>query len=108
MDFFLSKPFELQPVYDKWTDAPLFNGKANQLDAWLIAMEKGCTSRRVPRDLWCEVAQHYMGSRATRRFSEVNKVFCHSYGGEYKWKWNNFRLAMEGITCKVPSSPRRL
>ncbi|PSR76797.1 hypothetical protein PHLCEN_2v8178 [Hermanssonia centrifuga] len=104
MSFFSSKPFDLQLVYDKWTDAPMFNGKAKQLDAWLTAMEKGCTNHRVPRHLWCEVAQHYMGSRATRRFSEVKKVFCHSYGGEYKWKWNNFRLAMEGITWNTPAS----
>ncbi|KIP06780.1 hypothetical protein PHLGIDRAFT_118719 [Phlebiopsis gigantea 11061_1 CR5-6] len=92
------KPFDLQPVYTSWTDAPRFNGKEKKdftVASWLAKIEEGCKLHRVPKALWPEVAQHYMGEKATRRFKKVAEVMTQMHGNSYIWSWKRFRTAME-------------
>ncbi|EPQ55657.1 hypothetical protein GLOTRDRAFT_40740 [Gloeophyllum trabeum ATCC 11539] len=95
LDVFKIKPFDLEPVYASWPDAPTFNGgKGQSVDAWLDQIKDGCTARKVPEEYWYEVAQHYMGPHARARLDAFKRVLYQMNGGGYRWTWKQFRAAM--------------
>ena len=104
--FQLFRAYDLQPVYDAWTDAPTFDGQKPSakkgrlgVDAWLDAIQEGCIARKVPKTLWHDVAQHYMGQYASARLLEVQKVLIQLHGGRFSWNWERFRTAMHTLRC---------
>lgn len=102
-----TKPYDLEALYEAWKDAPVFDGKSPKpekgrfdIDTWLDKIEEGCSSRKVPKDLWHKVAQHYLGKNACSRFLEVEKVLTNLHGGRFTWTWKTFRKALASIRCK--------
>lgn len=102
LDAFKIKPFDFDAVYASWPDAPRFQGKPKKdmpVDEWLAAIKAGCIERKVPKEHWHRVAQHYMGDKAIARFDEVKKVMQTVHGGTYRWNWKNFKVAMRNMGC---------
>lgn len=100
----IKSEFDLEPVYASWKDAPKFNGnekKDGTVRSWLDAIESGCKERKVPKAKWPELAQHYMGKKATARFYEVKKVMVHMHGVKYVWTWSKFTTAMTNMNCEI-------
>ena len=113
--FQLFRAYDLQPVYDGWTDAPTFDGQKPSakkgrlgVDAWLDAIQEGCIARKVPKTLWHDVAQHYMGQYASARLLEVQKVLIQLHGGRFSWNWERFRTAMEESKKEVQGAEETL
>ena len=103
LDAFKIKPFELEPIFAEWHDAPhyLCNPKKDlPVDDWLKQIKAGCVERKIPRDYWHKVGQHYLGGKAQARFEEVRAVMKNMTGGKYHWTWKNFKVAMRGISCE--------
>ncbi|KAI0075236.1 hypothetical protein K474DRAFT_1709206 [Panus rudis PR-1116 ss-1] len=100
LDAFKIKPFDLDPIFDTWKDAPLFQGNPKKdlpVDEWLDRIKQGCIERKVPRDYWHKVAYHYLGKNAKSRMDEVKRVMKNMHGGKYKWNWKAFKVAMRNM-----------
>ncbi|KAF5383903.1 hypothetical protein D9757_007362 [Collybiopsis confluens] len=116
LDAFKIKPFDLEPVYESWKDAPMFYGhdsvtKGSKLDSrdlpvdeWLTKIKDGCIERSVPREYWHKVAQHYMGEKAKARLDELKVVMAKVHGGNYRWNWEKFKIAMRNMGWSVDVS----
>ena len=67
---FKLKPFDLEPIYAKWENGPIFLGNSKKdlpVDEWLERIREGCIERGVPEEYWYKVAQHFMGPKARSR-----------------------------------------
>ncbi|KIK57509.1 hypothetical protein GYMLUDRAFT_75472 [Collybiopsis luxurians FD-317 M1] len=114
LDAFKLKPFDLEPVYASWNDAPIFHGndgtknskgpKDLPVDEWLAKIKEGCIERSVPREYWHKVAQHYMGEKAKARLGELKAVMAKVHGGNYRWNWEKFKIAMRNMGWTVDAS----
>lgn len=105
LDAFKIKPYDFDALFAAWPDAPRFEGKPKKdmlVDEWLAAIKAGCLERKVPKEQWHRVAQHYMGDKARARFEEVKKVMQTVHGGAYRWNWKNFKVAMRNMGCTFP------
>ncbi len=72
LDAFKIQPFNLEPVYASWQDAPPFVGNPKKdlpVDEWLKKIKDGCKARNVPKEYWHKVAQHYMAEQAKARWA---------------------------------------
>ncbi|KAH7919462.1 hypothetical protein BV22DRAFT_1051032 [Leucogyrophana mollusca] len=104
LDAFKIKEFDLQPVYDSWTNPPMFIGdpkKDMPVDEWLGQIKAGCVERKVPEEYWHKVAQHYMGDKAKARLEELKKIMAKVNGGKYRWSWKKFKIAMDNLGWDV-------
>ncbi|KZT67888.1 hypothetical protein DAEQUDRAFT_751533 [Daedalea quercina L-15889] len=121
LDAFKIKPFDLDPVFASWLDAPRFLGNPKKdppVNDWLAQIKAGCIERKVPKDYWHKVGQHYLGEKARKRLDEVKLVMKNMHGGKYKWNWKSFKTAMRNMgwdieperteTIKVKSRPSGL
>lgn len=114
LDAFKLKPYDLEPIYASWKDAPMFygnlpndNGKTSKnalkdipVDEWLKKIKEGCIERNVPKEYWHKVAQHYMGEKAKGRLEELKAVMAKVHGGNYRWNWEKFKIAMRNMGCE--------
>lgn len=110
LDAFKIKPFDLEPVFASWPDGPRFLGnpkKDPSVDDWLAQIKAGCLERRVPKDYWHKVGQHYLGEKARKRLDEVKLVMKNMHGGKYKWNWKSFKIAMRNMGCTLYSRSTR-
>ena len=102
VDAFKIKPFDLEPIYDTWPSAPVFQGNPSRdmpVADWLQQIKAGCKARSVPKEYWHRVAQHYLGPTARARFDELKAVMKNMHGGKYRWTWKNFKIAMRNMGC---------
>ncbi|OSD03854.1 hypothetical protein PYCCODRAFT_1365242 [Trametes coccinea BRFM310] len=100
LNAFKIKPFDLEPVFAEWQNPPRFIGNPKKdppVNDWLKQIKAGCIERKVPREYWHKVAQHYMGGKAKARFDEVKLVMKNMHGGKYRWTWKNFKVAMRNM-----------
>lgn len=70
LDAFKLKPFDLDPIYASWPNAPRFIGNPKKdppVDDWLQQIKEGCSERNVPKEYWHKVGQYYMGDKAKAR-----------------------------------------
>ncbi|KAJ3969174.1 hypothetical protein EV361DRAFT_1035214 [Lentinula raphanica] len=116
LDAFKLKPYDLEPVYASWPDAPVFYGslpndgkhpknvKDMPVDEWLKKIKEGCVERNVPKEYWHKVAQHYMGEKAKGRLDELKAVMAKVHGGNYRWNWEKFKIAMRNMGWNVDTS----
>lgn len=110
LDAFKLKPFDLEPIYASWKDAPVFYGENSKntknprkdlpVDEWLEKIKEGCTERNVPKEYWHKVAQRYMGEKAKARLNELKAVMAKVHGGNYRWNWDKFKIAMRNMGCE--------
>lgn len=78
LDAFKIKPFDLKPIYEEWTDGPIFSGNTKKdlpVDEWLDQIKAGCIERGVPEEYWYKVAQHFMGPKAKARWVALCSSF---------------------------------
>ncbi|KZT05065.1 uncharacterized protein LAESUDRAFT_702632 [Laetiporus sulphureus 93-53] len=97
LDAFKIQPFDLQPVFASWKDAPRFLGKPKRdppVDEWLAQIKAGCVERKVPKEYWHKVGQHYLGDKAQARLEGVKLVMQNMHGGRFRWNWKSFKTAM--------------
>ncbi|EAU87718.2 hypothetical protein CC1G_08754 [Coprinopsis cinerea okayama7 len=100
LDAFKIKPFDLEPVLAEWTDGPVFKGNPKKdppVEEWLEKIKEGCTERKIPEEYWYKVGQHFMGRKAKARFDEVKQVVAKVNGGNYRWTWKKFKVAMTNM-----------
>ncbi|KAI8992766.1 hypothetical protein BD414DRAFT_513873 [Trametes punicea] len=100
LNAFKIKPFDLEPIYAEWSNPPRFTGNRKKdppVDEWLKQIKAGCIERKVPREYWHKVAQHYMTDKAKARFDELKLVMKNMHGGKYRWHWKNFKVAMRNM-----------
>ncbi|TFK47106.1 hypothetical protein OE88DRAFT_1637159 [Heliocybe sulcata] len=100
LDIFKVKPFDIAPVLAGWEDGPHFSGKPKKdppVAQWLDLIKAGCVQRQVPQEYWHEVAQHFMGKKARKRFEAVTKVLYEMNGENYRWTWKKFKLLMANV-----------
>ncbi|KAH9856159.1 hypothetical protein C2E23DRAFT_722363 [Lenzites betulinus] len=93
-------PFDLEPIYAEWKNPPRFSGNSKKdlpVDDWLQEIKAGCIERKVPREYWHKVAQHYLADKAKVRFDELKLVMKNMHGGKYRWTWKNFKIAMRNM-----------
>lgn len=67
---FKIKPFDLEPVYESWANGQRFLGNPKKdppVDDWLSKIKEGCVERKVPKEYWHRVGQHFMGDKAKAR-----------------------------------------
>ncbi|OSX56961.1 hypothetical protein POSPLADRAFT_1050364 [Postia placenta MAD-698-R-SB12] len=104
---FKIKPFDLEPTFASWPDAPRFIGNAKKdplVSDWLAQIKAGCIERKIPRDYWHKVGQHYLGPKAKARLDNVKLVMKNMHGGKYKWNWKTFKTAMRNMGWDIDSS----
>lgn len=104
VEAFKIKPFDLEPIYDSWPSAPIFHGNPSKdmpVDDWLQQIKDGCSARRVPKEYWHKVAQHYLGPVARARFDELKAVMRTLHGGRYSWNWKRFKVAMRNMGWEI-------
>ncbi|KAF8213625.1 hypothetical protein K438DRAFT_1804339 [Mycena galopus ATCC 62051] len=110
----LTLPFDLEPVYAAWTPCSRFLGdpkKDQPVDDWLEEIKTGCVKQNVPKEYWHTCGQHFMGDQAKARLAELKKVMAQIHGGNYRWNWKKFKVAMRNMSChkteavKVPAGP---
>lgn len=100
-DALKAKPYDLEPVYVSWPDAPVFKGTGNDDPAvWLEEIKAGCKERKVPKEYWHRVARHYMGSKPRERLDELGKVMAQMTGNRAQWDWKKFKIAVQNLGCK--------
>ncbi|KAJ7356806.1 hypothetical protein DFH08DRAFT_850138 [Mycena albidolilacea] len=107
LEAFKIKPFDLEPVYADWTPAPRFLGdpkKDPPVDNWLEEIKNGCTKQNVPKEYWHTCAQHFMGDQAKARLTELKKVMAQVHGGQYRWNWKKFKVAMRNMSWDIDTS----
>ncbi|KAH9925662.1 uncharacterized protein BXZ73DRAFT_91085 [Epithele typhae] len=100
LNAFKIKTVDLEPVFAEWKDAPHFIGNPKKdlpVDDWLKQIKAGCAERKIARDYWHKVAQHYLDGKAKSRFEEVKLVMKNMHGGKYHWTWKNFKVAMRHL-----------
>ncbi|KAL6307347.1 hypothetical protein BKA93DRAFT_727632 [Sparassis latifolia] len=100
LDAFRIQPFDLEPVLASWADPPRFLGKPKKdlpVNDWLAQIKAGCIVRKVPKECWQRVGEHFLGDKAKARFEEVKLVMQNMHGGKYKWNWKNFKVAMRNM-----------
>jgi len=106
LDAFKLKPFDLEPVFTSWPDAPRFLGKPKKdlpVDQWLEKIKEGCIERKVPKEVWHKVGQHFMGDGAKARLDELKAVMSKVHGESYRWNWKKFKLAMMNMGWNISS-----
>jgi hypothetical protein len=102
LEAFKLKPFDLEPIYASWPDSPRFVGNPKQdpkVDDWLKQIKSGCMERKVPKEYWHKVAQHFMSEKARARLTELKLVMGKVHGGHYRWNWKKFKVAMRNMGC---------
>jgi len=122
LDAFKIKPFDLEPVLEKWKDGPIFKGNPKKdppVEQWLEQIKAGCIERGIPEECWHKAAQHFMGPKAKARYvgslscsccafidkthfcslDEVKAVVTKVNGGQYRWTWKKFKIAMLNMGC---------
>jgi hypothetical protein len=102
LSVFKIKPFDLEALYASWPNAPRFLGNPKKdppLDKWLDDIQAGCIQRKVPQEYWHKVAQHYMGDKAKARLEELKTVIARVQGGNYRWNWKKYKIAMRNMSC---------
>ncbi|CAK5264647.1 unnamed protein product [Mycena citricolor] len=107
LDAFKIKPFDLEPVYAAWTPGPTFTGdpkKDAPVDDWLQQVKEGCISHGVPQEYWHTCGQHFMGDKARARLTELKKVMAQVHGGQYRWNWKKFKVAMRNMSWDIDTS----
>ncbi|KAE9399364.1 hypothetical protein BT96DRAFT_965647 [Gymnopus androsaceus JB14] len=114
LDAFKLKPLDLEPIYASWKDAPMFYGESSKntkntkkdlpVDEWLEKIKEGCVERNVPKEYWHKVAQRYMGEKARARLNELKAVMAKVHGGNYRWNWEKFKIAMRNMGWNVEAS----
>lgn len=107
LDAFKIQPFDLEPTFASWSDAPVFLGNPKKdppVEDWLAQIKAGCIERKVPRDYWHKVGQHYLGPKARARLDEVKMVMKNMHGGKYKWNWKSFKVAMRNMGWDIDAS----
>ncbi|KAI0725541.1 hypothetical protein C8Q72DRAFT_587903 [Fomitopsis betulina] len=109
LNAFKIKPFDLEPIFASWSDAPLFLGNPKKdppVNDWLDQIKAGCIERRVPKDYWHKVGQHYLGAKARKRLDEVKLVMKNMHGGKYKWNWKSFKIAMRNMGWDIDTEKK--
>ncbi|KZT25097.1 hypothetical protein NEOLEDRAFT_1134333 [Neolentinus lepideus HHB14362 ss-1] len=109
LDMFKIKPFDVQPVLATWKDGPKFSGNRKKdppVALWLDQVRTGCVQRQVPEEYWHEVAEHFMGKKAKRRFTAVKKVLYEMNGQNYRWTWKKFKLLMSNVGWDIDPKAR--
>jgi hypothetical protein len=111
LDAFKSKEFDLQPIFDSWKNPPRFLGNPKKdppVDTWLGQVKEGCLERKIPKDYWHKVGQRFLGDKARKRLDELQDVLRNLHGGNYKWDWKRFKIAMRNMGCTLFLSFRPL
>ncbi|KAA1466821.1 hypothetical protein DENSPDRAFT_856388 [Dentipellis sp. KUC8613] len=104
LDAFRLKEYDLEPVLTSWKDAPRFTGNPKKdlpVDDWLDQIKAGCVERKVPKEYWHKVGQHYLGKDARARFDELKAVLKNMHGGRYNWDWKKFKVAMRNMGWNI-------
>ena len=100
-DAFKVKPYDLEPVFVSWPDAPVFQGNAKDDPAlWIKQIRAGCKERKVPKEYWHLVGMHYLGKKPKQRMDELGKVMMEMTGNKHCWDWRKFKIAMHNLGCK--------
>ena len=105
LDAFKLKEFDLEPVLKSWKNPPRFLGnpkKDPSVDTWLDQVKEGCVERKIPKDYWHKVGQHFLGDKAKKRMEELKEVLRNLHGGNYRWDWKKFKTAMRNMGCASP------
>lgn len=94
------KPYDFEPVYVSWPDAPRYNGDSKEDPAvWLEAIKAGCKERKVPKDYWHRVGMHYMGRRPRERLDQLGTVMQQMTNQKNVWNWKKFKIAVQNLGC---------
>ncbi|KAL4266503.1 hypothetical protein AB1N83_004252 [Pleurotus pulmonarius] len=107
LDAFKIKPFDLEPVFASWVDGPRFTGNPKKdppVDEWLNQIKEGCVQRKVPQEYWHKVGRHFMEPKARARMDELKKVMAKVHGGNYRWNWKKFKIAMRNMGWDIDAS----
>ncbi|KAK0505324.1 hypothetical protein EDD18DRAFT_332851 [Armillaria luteobubalina] len=106
LDAFKLKSYDLEPVYAAWKNAPTFfgDGRDESIDDWLKKVKDGCQERNVPKEYWHKVAQNYMGEKAKARLDELKVVMRKVHGGNYRWNWQKFKIAMRNLEWHIDAA----
>ncbi len=105
LDAFKLKEFDLQPVLDSWKNPPRFLGNPKKdppVDTWLDQVKEGCLERKIPKECWHKVGQRFLGDKARKRLEELKEVLRNLHGGNYRWDWKKFKVAMRNMGCASP------
>lgn len=106
LDAFKLKSYDLEPVYAAWQNPPTFfgDGRDESIDDWLKKVKDGCQERSVPKEYWHKVAQKYMGEKAKARLDELKVVMRKVHGGNYRWNWEKFKIAMRNLEWHIDAA----
>ncbi|KAK0462484.1 uncharacterized protein EV420DRAFT_1190473 [Desarmillaria tabescens] len=106
LDAFKLKSYDLEPVYAAWENPPLFSGdgRDESVDDWLKKVKDGCQEKNVPKEYWHKVAQKYMGEKAKARLEELKVVMRKVHGGNYRWNWQKFKIAMRNLEWHIDAT----
>ncbi|KAH9990861.1 hypothetical protein BJV77DRAFT_570976 [Russula vinacea] len=100
LDAFKVKEFDLDPVLDSWKNPPRFLGNPKKdppVDTWLDQVKEGCLERKIPKEYWYKVGQRFLGDKAKKRLEELKEVLRNLHGGNYRWDWKRFKIAMRNM-----------
>ncbi|KAH9001913.1 hypothetical protein EDB86DRAFT_2801287 [Lactarius hatsudake] len=100
LDAFKLKEFDLEPVLSSWKNPPRFLGNPKKdppVDTWLEQVKQGCQERKIPKEYWHKVGQRFLGDKARKRLDELKEVLRNLHGGNYKWDWKRFKIAMKNM-----------
>jgi len=109
LNAFKLKPFDLEPIFAKWNDGPLFLGNSKKdlpVDEWLEKIREGCIERGVPEEYWYKVAQHFMGPKARSRLDQLKQVIVKVHGGKYRWTWKKFKVAVQNMGWAIDNDAK--
>jgi len=109
LNAFKLKPFDLEPIFAKWTDGPIFLGNSKKdppVDEWLEKIREGCIERGVPEEYWYKVAQHFMGPKARSRLDQLKQVIVKVHGGKYRWTWKKFKVAVQNMGWSIDNDAK--
>ncbi|KAK0213330.1 hypothetical protein DFS33DRAFT_1394665 [Desarmillaria ectypa] len=106
LDAFKLRSYDLEPVYAAWENPPMFygDGRNESVDDWLKKVKDGCQERNVPKEYWHKVAQKYMGEKAKARLDELKVVMHKVHGGNYRWNWQKFKIAMRNLEWHIDAT----
>ena len=108
LDAFKLKEFDLEPVLESWKNPPRFLGNPKKdppVDTWLDQVKEGCLERKIPKEYWYKVGQRFLGDKARKRLDELKEVLRNLHGGNYRWDWKKFKIAMRNMGCTSPLLP---
>ncbi|KAH9964876.1 hypothetical protein BC827DRAFT_1321941 [Russula dissimulans] len=100
LDAFKPKEFDLEPVLEAWKNPPRFFGNPKKdppVDTWLDQVKEGCLERKIPKECWHKVGQHFLADKARKRLNELQEVLRNLHGGNYRWDWKRFKIAMRNM-----------